>query len=271
MTERLALLAGTGALVPEVIAAAGRRGYQLKLLTLGRRWDLQALKPTRFTLADPQGAVDAIRAFGATSFVMAGGVSISDIAREKLANFFSGGGQSIGDAGLSGFARTLSEMTGAKLLGVHEIAPELLAPNGHIGGPEPDALQLDTARHALDLARKAGVLDLGQAVVVAGGRAVAAEDVAGTDALIRRVRKFTRWGLAADGKSPLVLAKCAKPGQPLFVDLPAIGPRTVENARKAGISVIVVEAGKTLLIQRQALKEAADRLGVCVIGMAAGG
>ena len=88
------------------------------------------------------------------------------------------------------------------------------------------------------------------------------EDISGTDALLKRVRKLRRLGLAADGTSPLVLAKCAKPDQPLFVDLPAIGPRTVENARKSGVSVIAVEAGRTLLIQRDQIKATADRLRV---------
>ena len=62
MTERLALIAGSGALVPEVIAAALRRGCELQLLTLGRRRDLRAFDPVPFSLADPQSAIEAIRA-----------------------------------------------------------------------------------------------------------------------------------------------------------------------------------------------------------------
>lgn len=271
MAERLALIAGSGALVPEVIAAARGRGYELRLLTLGRRRDLRDLDPVPFSLADPQSAVEAIRAFGATSFVMAGGVSISDIARERLARFFRGGNHSnaVGDAGLSGLATDLARMTGARLVGVHEIAPELVAPEGHLAGPEPTELQRETAVHALWLARKAGALDLGQAVVVAGRRAIAAEDIGGTDALLARVQKFRRLGLAADGASPLVLAKCAKPGQPRYVDLPAIGPVTVARARRAGIGLIAIEAGATILIQRARLLAAADAAKITVLGLPA--
>jgi DUF1009 family protein len=271
MTERLALIAGSGALVPEVIAAARSRGCELKLLTLGRRRDLRDFDPVPFSLADPQAAIEAIRAFGATSFVMAGGVSISDIARERLARFFSGGSRaaeaSVGDTGLSGLAADLARLTGARPMGVHEIAPELVAPEGRIAGPEPTGSQRDAAAYALSLARQAGLLDLGQAVVVAGRRAIAAEDIAGTDALLARVQRFRRLGLAADGSSPLVLAKCAKPGQPLYVDLPAIGPVTIAKARRAGIGAIVVQAGATLLIQRGRLAAAADVAGVAVFGL----
>ena len=272
MAERLALIVGSGALVPEVVAAASRRGFDLKILSLHRRADLKAFDPVPFSLGNLEAAVDVIRAFGATRFTMAGGVSLSDIAREKLAGFFSGTANraSIGDTGISDLVARLEGLTGAKPMGVHEIAPELLAPAGRIGGPEPTAAQAEAAVYALALARHAGALDLGQAVVVAGLRAVAAEDIGGTDQLLNRVRRLRWRGLVADGASPLVLAKCPKPQQPLFIDLPAIGPRTVVNARKAGIMALAVEAGGTLVIQREQVRTLADRLGVAVMGLANG-
>lgn len=270
MTERLALIAGSGALVPEVIAAARKKGFELKLLTISRRQRFEGYEPVRFSLAEPQVAIEAIRDFRATRFTMAGGVSLSDVLREGLASFFSGASmrQSVGDTSISDLALRLENLTGARPMGVHEIAPELLAPEGLIGGPQPSDLVRETAAYGLDLARNAGTLDLGQAVVVAGKRAVAAEDIGGTDALLRRVR-WLRWkGLVAGGEaSPLVLAKCPKPSQPLMIDMPAIGPRTVENARKSGVYAVAVEASGTLLIQRERVREAADRLGVSVIGL----
>lgn len=268
MTTRLALIVGSGALVPEVVSAARQRGYALKILSLHRRSDLRGHDPVLFRLSEPEAAVATIKAFGATHFSLAGGVSLSDIAREKLAGFFAGpaGRQSIGDTSLSDLVARLEAITGARPMGVHEIAPDLLAPLGSLGGPVPTPSQEDAALHALRLAREAGSLDLGQAVVVAGRRAVAAEDIGGTDQLIARVRRFRWRGLVADGASPLVLAKCPKPQQPLFVDLPAIGPRTVANAKRAGIGMIAIAAGGTIVIQRHRVRELADRLGVCVFG-----
>jgi DUF1009 family protein len=154
-------------------------------------------------------------------------------------------------------------------MGVHEIAPELVAPEGLLAGPEPTELQRDAAVYALSLARKTGALDLGQAVVVAGRRAIAAEDIGGTDALLKRVQGFRQLGLAADGASPLVLAKCAKPDQPMYVDLPAIGPVTIARARRAGIGVIVVEAGATILIERGKLVAAANAAGITLLALVA--
>ncbi len=268
MSERLALIVGAGGLVPPLVRAAAARG-PIKVLSLNPRRDLAEYEPVPFSLSRPEEAVAVIRSFGATHFVMAGGVSLSDIARESLAGFFSGTSvaTSIGDTSLSDLVARLENMTGAAPMGVHEIAPDLLAPEGRIGGPELGPVQLDSARHALRLARDVGALDLGQAVVVAGRRTVAVEDIAGTDSLIRRVRWLRFRRLVADGNSPLVLAKCRKPQQPMFLDLPAIGPRTVENAARARIGTIAVEAGATLIIERDKVAAAADRLGISVLGM----
>lgn len=267
MAERLAVIAGSGALVPELLAAARHRGFEIQLLTLGRRRDLEGCRAVPFSLSEPQQAIEAIRDFGATSFVMAGGVSISDLARERLRSFFSGKAATVGDTGLSRLTDDLATLTGARPLGVHEIAPELLAGEGLIAGPEPTAAQRDAAGYGLELARRAGALDLGQAVVVAGRRAIAAEDIGGTDALLARVRRLRRRGFTADGGSPLVLAKAAKPDQPLYVDLPAIGPVTIARARRAGIGAIVLQTGAALVIGRRELAEAAVRAGISVIGM----
>jgi DUF1009 family protein len=266
LAQRLSLIAGSGALVPEVLEAARSRGFDVQVLSTSRglrRGDTVPIK-----LNDPAGVVEAIRQFGATMVTMAGGLQLNDAAREGLARFLGApDAASLGDSGLSLLARKLEEMTGARIVGVQEVAPELLAPSGLIGGPEPSALLREIAAFALALARKSGVIDLGQGVVVSGRRAIASEDIAGTDALLKRVQTYRAFGLVADGVSPMVLAKAAKPAQPHFVDLPAIGPTTVAKARKAGIHAIVVEAGATVLIERRKLAAAADAARLPVLGL----
>lgn len=267
MVERLSLIAGSGALVPEVIAAARRRGYELQVLSHHRSGRLFEVVTVPIRLSDPQAVFESIRRFGTTLIAMAGGVHLSDLVRERVVRFFGSASASIGDASLATLSEKLAEMTGARLVGVHEIAPELLAPEGVIGGPAPDATARDSAAYALSLARRAGALDLGQAVIVAGRRAIAAEDIMGTDALLRRVQRYRTLRIVADGQSPLVIAKAVKPDQPHYVDLPAIGPITVARARKAGVRVVAVQAGAAILIERQKLKAAADMAGISVIGL----
>jgi UDP-2,3-diacylglucosamine hydrolase len=266
LAERLSLIAGSGGLVAEVLEAAQNRGFEIQVLSVGRGlWRNQAVP---IKLGDPARLIEAIKSFGTTTVAMAGGLQLNDSTRERLAQFLGAANAgSLGDGGLSLLARKLTEMTGARVVGVHEIAPELLAPEGLIAGAEPDATLRETAAFALSLAKKAGVLDLGQAVVVSGRRAIASEDIAGTDALLKRVQTYRAFGLVAEGTSPLMLAKAAKPTQPYFVDLPAIGPTTVAKARKAGVRAIVVEAGATLLIERRKLAAAADAAGMPVLGL----
>jgi DUF1009 family protein len=269
LAERLSLIAGSGALVAEVIDAARRRGYDLQVLSAARGLaSPRGVDTVPIKLNDPQSAVEAIRAFGSTLIAMAGGVTLTDVAREGFARFFGApGAASLGDGGLSTLFAKLTEMTGARLVGVHEIAPELLAPEAVIGGPDPDATLRELAANALRLARESGALDLGQGVVVAGRRAVASEDIAGTDALLKRVQTYRAFGLVASATSPLILAKAAKPRQPRFIDLPAIGPVTVAKAKRAGVKLIAVEAGATILIERGKLASAADGAGITVVGI----
>jgi DUF1009 family protein len=268
MPRRLAVVAGAGALAPQVVEAALSAGDAVQAFALMP----QALPPGAgqqpVSIDDPGALFGAIRSFGASHLVLAGAVTLTDADRRRLIAALGGEGQPTGDAALSHLAARLQELTGAILIGPHEVAPDLLAPAGRIAGPEPSAAQLDTAHLALSAARQIGRLDLGQAAVAGGARVVAAEDVAGTDELLRRVAAYRAAGLIGDAEAvPLVLAKACKPQQPLFVDLPAIGPKTVAGARSAGISLIAVEVGRTLLLERERLVATATAAGIGVVGL----
>jgi DUF1009 family protein len=271
---RLSLLAGSGALVPAAVAAAQAAGHKVQVLSLTPRDDLSGVKVVMADVGNPLGILWSLKVFRTTHIVMAGAITLSDKTREALATFASGGGEtdrsarsaSTGDATLSNLATSLEKMTGAKVIGVQDLAPGLLAPEGWIAGPEVGPDDLVSVPFALDAAKAIGRLDLGQAVVATGRRLIAAEDIGGTDALLRRVAELRAAKLTGDGSEVLVLAKVAKPGQPEFADLPAIGPDTIRNAAAAGVAIIAVETGRTLLIAREALVADADDLKVSVIG-----
>ena len=266
MGRRLAVLAGAGALVSEVVGAALNAGDTVGVFALVPQppragADLIAVDP-----GDPKGLLAALLAYGATHMVMAGGISLSDRQREQVARL-ADSSASLGDASFSGLLRGYLAGSGATLLGVHEVATDLLAGTGLIAGPPVGAATMAVARFALAAAREVGRLDLGQAAVVTGTRVIAAEDVAGTDELLRRVGRYRAEGRIGDGTSVMVLGKALKPQQPMFVDLPAIGADTVENAAASGVIAIAVEADRTLLIDRPALIMAAERHGVSVLGL----
>jgi DUF1009 family protein len=273
MARRLTLVAGGGNLVPYIADSIRGSGVPVQVLDLVGRGDLAGDQVVPATLDAPSDIIEAIRAFRPTHLVLAGGVQISDAQREGIARAFGLLGKAaggLGDLGLAGAILLFCTANRIKLVGAHEVAPELLAPLGHIAGPPVDPEASKLAAHAAKTARAVGAIDLGQSVVLAGRRPVSAEDAGGTDALLARVAALRAGGLTGNGLAPLILAKARKPKQPAFVDLPAIGPQTVRNAAAAGIQIIAVEAKATLLLDRSVLEQAANESGVSIIGVRGG-
>jgi DUF1009 family protein len=156
------------------------------------------------------------------------------------------------------------EAAGFLVRGAHEVAPELLVPEGRVAALRlGDALRRDAAL-GFAVRRALQGVDAGQAVVVADGRVLAIEGVEGTDAMLQRI--------AADRaarRSAGVLAKGPKPGQELRVDMPTIGPRTIANALAAGLAAVVVEAGTVLMLDAAETLRLADAGGCAVHAVAA--
>lgn len=265
MTRRLTLIAGSGSLAPTLLEAIRRNGDVVQVLAVG---DADLEGAVSVDVNAPQHILARVRGFGTTHLLLAGAVSISNEGRRtwmRAAGLSDNG--PIGDMALSQALAVIARKMGVALIGAHELLPELLAPMGLIAGPPLDAARAELASFALGEARRAGTRDLGQALVLSGRRVMAAEDSDGTDALLQRVRSMLAAGQR--GAEPLILAKARKPGQPEFVDLPAIGSRTIVHAAEAGIGLVVVEAHHTLLLDRDALEATAKDRAVSVVGLAA--
>jgi DUF1009 family protein len=270
MARRLTLIAGSGGLAPLMAEAARRHGDALQVIDVVGRTDLGGDRVEHIPLSEAPRLITAVKDFRTSHLVLAGAVHISDAEREGLAKAFGVAGKVArlaGDIGLAGMIQLAAGVSRIKLVGAHEIAPDLLAPEGHIAGPALDPALSGAAQAALAAARTIGAIDLGQTVVVSGTRPIAAEDAGGTDALLARVADLRRRGLVGNSGAPLILAKARKPKQPSFVDLPTIGPGTVANAAAAGISVIAVEARGTLLMDRPDLERAATAHGISIVGL----
>jgi DUF1009 family protein len=151
-----------------------------------------------------------------------------------------------------------------EVLGSLTISP---GPLGRIAPAERHMADIDQAMRA---ARALGALDIGQGVVVANGLVLAVEAQEGTDAMLERCAELPA-ALRANGGEPVgVLAKVVKPNQDRRIDLPAIGPATVMGAARAGLAGIVGEAGSLLVIDRAAVIQTADDLGLFILGVAPG-
>ena len=167
---------------------------------------------------------------------------------------------------LSGVGR-LFEQEGFRLLGMKEVAPDLLMPQGSVTRNVPDqGASTDIAR-GREVLRALGPFDVGQAVVVIDGHVVGVEGIEGTDELLRRIAELRKAARirAASGRG--VLVKMPKSTQDLRYDLPTVGSRTVEGAARAGLSGVAVAAGNTIVADAQAMIEAADAAGLFVTGL----
>ena len=169
---------------------------------------------------------------------------------------------------LSGIGDIL-EQDGFRMVGVKDIAPDLLMPEGSLTRAVPD----ETA--TTDIARGRAVLqalspyDVGQAVVVIDGHVVGVEDIEGTDGLLARVARLRNEGRIRARATRGVLVKAPKSGQDLRFDLPTLGPRTLEGAAKAQLAGIAIVAGNTIVAEPQAMIAAADAAGMFVTGLPA--
>ncbi|TDR93588.1 LpxI family protein [Enterovirga rhinocerotis] len=173
-----------------------------------------------------------------------------------------------GDDNLLRGAVELLESRGFALAGVRDLAPELLAEGGLYGAVVPDPAARLSIERGFRMLEALSPYDVGQAAVVSGERVVAIEGPEGTDRMLARVRSLTRGGLLRRRKSRGgVLVKGPKAGQDLRVDLPAIGPRTIVNASRAGLDGIAIAQGLTLVLDREATVAAADRAGLFLVGV----
>jgi UDP-2,3-diacylglucosamine hydrolase len=167
---------------------------------------------------------------------------------------------------LSGVGRIL-EQDGFRMVGIKDVAPDLLMPEGCITRATPAGnARADIARGCEVLAAL-GPFDIGQAAVVIDGHVVAVEDIEGTDGLLARVSRLRADGRVRAPSGRGVLVKAPKSGQDLRYDLPTVGPRTVEGAARAGLAGIAVIAGNTLAAEPQAMIESADANRLFVIGL----
>ncbi len=167
---------------------------------------------------------------------------------------------------LSGVGR-LFEREGFALVGIRDLAPDLLMPQGTLTRAAPDAGASADIDRGRDLLRALSPFDIGQAAVVIDGHVVAVEDIEGTDALLARVARLRGEGRLRAPARRGVLVKAPKSSQDLRFDLPTTGPRTVEGAAAAGLAGIATVAGHSIAADAQAMLEAADRAGLFVIGL----
>ena len=263
---KLGLIAGGGGL-PLALArhcrAAGRPLHVIRLEGFASP-DLDSFEGETRGLFDFDGGFRALREAGCEAVCLAGTVARPDLRKEE-----AGGvpetviaARGADDALLSAVVAQF-QAQGFVVEGAQEVMGALTLGQGPLGRIVPSPNDRRDIDRAMRVARAIGALDVGQGAVCRDGLVLAVEAREGTDAMLRRVFDLTG-GLGRAG----VLAKASKPGQDLRVDLPTIGPATIELAAAAGLAGIAGEAGRVLVIERAETARMADACGLFVTGVA---
>ena len=149
---------------------------------------------------------------------------------------------------------------GITVLDQTELLRPLMPAAGVLTNRKPTEAELADMRFGLNMAKKIGGLDIGQTVVVKNRAIMAVEAIEGTDACIRRGGQLGRGGVT--------VAKSAKPKQDMRFDVPGVGPDTLDSMIEAGAVALVIEAGKTLVVDRETMVAKADQHGITIVAMA---
>ena len=263
----IGLIAGGGQF-PVLLARSARRAGHRVVATGFVNQTSPALEPevdgfTWVKLGELGKVGAALRQGGATGVVMLGTITKARFFRDAWLDaaglkVLAGVAVRSDDNLLRGIARWL-EQEGLPVIDPAPYLIDRLAPEGVLGKHQPTEEEWADARFGLTLARSIGRLDLGQTVVVKDRVAVAVEALEGTDACIRRGGELAGAGT--------VVAKAVKPQQDRRFDLPAVGPDTVDVMREIRARVLAVEAGSTLVMDRDELVRRADRARIAVVGI----
>ncbi len=164
------------------------------------------------------------------------------------------------DALLRSIGKAMEEEGGIRVIAIQDVFKDLLTPAGQMGAVAPDDDAQKDITRGIEVAKVLGQLDVGQSVIVQQGMVLGVEAIEGTDALIMRAAALRREGAGG------VLIKIAKPQQDNRYDLPTIGPDTIAAMAKAGLRGVALEAGRSLLIEREKTIAAADAARIFIVG-----
>jgi len=270
----IGLIAGGGDLPKHVVAAARQDGHEVTVIALnGFAEAIDFEDGKSFGIAEFGKMTKALKKVKATHVCFAGIVKRPDFKTLKpdLKGMFHMGGAvkaaKQGDDALMRYLLELFEKEGFEVMAPQDVCKSLLLPEGILGRVGLTEAHKQDAKTACEIASKIGALDIGQGAVVCQGVVLAVEAQEGTDAMLKRVSDLPAEirGSAAERKG--VLAKMVKPTQEIRVDLPTIGPATIENAVAAGLAGIVAEGGRAFIIDREEVIALANAAGLFIAGL----
>ena len=277
---KLGLIAGNGRFPFLLLDAARAQGLPVVVAAIREETDPEidhrAACDERITvhwlsLGELSRLIEIFHAEGVSAAVMAGQVKHKQIFSSirpdwRLAKLLLNLRSRNTDMLLGAVAKVLGD-EGIELISSTQFLEPLLAQEGVLTRRAPDLDECKNIEYGLSVARAVAGFDIGQTVVVAAQACVAVEAMEGTDATIERAGRLMESleGEASTLDRRLTVVKVAKPNQDMRFDVPVIGVATVETMIRAGASCLSIEAGRTLLFDRDSLLERASQAGIAIV------
>jgi UDP-2,3-diacylglucosamine hydrolase len=264
---RLGLIAGNGRF--PLIFAEAAQAEGVEIIAVAHEGEtpaeIAALAPavTWIKVGELGKMLNTFQQAGVTQAVMAGGISKAGAFAHFQPDargmaFISRLSSLKDDVILRGVAQEL-ESEGITIVESTRFLSALVPHDGTLTTTAPDAQQWEDIRFGFTVAKAIGRWDIGQSVVVKRGTVLAVEGVEGTNATIRRGGTL--------GGAGTVIVKVSKPQQDLRFDVPAVGPETIAVMQEVNATVLAVESGKTLMLDKPLLVQAANAAAISVIAM----
>jgi DUF1009 family protein len=265
--ERIGLIAGNGRF--PLLFAEAARGAGVEVVAVAHQnetpEEIANLVPqlTWVRVGELGKIIRVLKSAGVQRAVMAGGIrkprQLSDFRPDFRGAAFIAKTRSLrDDVLLRGVAAEL-EHDGITIVESTLFLGDLVPSVGTLTRKAPKSREWEDIRFGLEVARDVGRWEIGQSVVVKRRTVIAVEGLEGTDAAIRRGGELGRGGVT--------VVKMSKPGQDLRFDVPAIGLTTIEVMREVGARVLALEAGKTIMIDREEVVRAADNAGIAIVAI----
>jgi len=269
VTGRIGIVAGSGRLPRRLVESCRAAGREVFVLALEGAAEPETVRDVPHAWCRIGAAMDGLsllRDNNVTELVLAGSVRRPSLVALRpdwrAAKLFTRiGYRAIGDDGLLSAIVAELEGEGFRVIAPDQLLTDEIIGAGPLGAVQPTRQSQADIEHGLCVAQALGSLDIGQAVIIQQGLVLGVEAIEGTDELIRRCVPLRREGPGG------VLVKIAKPAQEHRADRPTIGLRTVTLAAEAGLLGIAVEAGATIVLDREEVIRAADAAGLFVVGV----
>ena len=262
----LGLIAGNGKF--PLLFAKNARQRKIKVIAVGIKGDTSILLRPFVDKLFWVGAGELKKLFEffknehIQKVIMAGQVNPENLFRENVTpdsefqRLFEAMKDRKADTIFSAIADKLQE-EGMELMDSTLLLKDHMAPKGTLTARGPTETELGDIEFGRDIAKHMGFLDVGQTVVIKEKAIVAIEAMEGTDKTIVRGGNIAR--------RDAVVIKMAKPKQDSRFDIPVVGPGTIQAMKESHASCLAIEAGKTLIIDRNAFVQLADKAGICVV------